>query len=315
MFVFEKRQPLPKSWWNFVWLGIAATSWRLSVWKISRSYWKRQRWKGSESRPQIWFERWKRQRNQRPVFFRLRHGTRHVSTTVSNCIHRMLHVFVYYCCILDRYRALQIIYSYSIPQFMVEWHGINKHYNSTVDELTFADVVSTCVMSFWDAENRGSCNWKIWSQGFILPSRPQKLQQIVGPNFPSFNFVCIFFVVAVWCTLPGFKYVISEGGVESIGKQTIQLFHTHAPDCAGTSLRISLGNMEQLGLSCNIQTWWGAISCVRHVVFPLKVLILDQAPRTKLYLNARAFPSVQRSGVQRLRSVAILAGSGGQQSH
>ena len=216
---------------------------------------------------------------------------------------------------IDTYRALQIIYSYSIPQFMVEWHGINKHYNSTVDELTFADVVSTCVMSFWDAENRGSCNWKIWSQGFILPSRPQKLQQIVGPNFPSFNFVCIFFVVAVWCTLPGFKYVISEGGVESIGKQTIQLFHTHAPDCAGTSLRISLGNMEQLGLSCNIQTWWGAISCVRHVVFPLKVLILDQAPRTKLYLNARAFPSVQRSGVQRLRSVAILAGSGGQQSH
>ena len=48
--------------------GIAVTSWRLSAWKISRSYWQQRHRKGSESRQQIWFERWKRQsrKNQRP---------------------------------------------------------------------------------------------------------------------------------------------------------------------------------------------------------------------------------------------------------
>lgn len=75
-------------------------------------------------------------------------------------------------------------------------------------------------------------------------------------------------------------HVISEGWVESIRKPTIQPFHTHththAPDCAGTSLRIPLGNMEQLGLSSiHSVTWWG-------VIFPLKVLILDQAPHHKI---------------------------------
>lgn len=67
-------------WWHFLYFvlpphlffvefpGIAATSWRLSAWKISRSYWQQQRWKGPESRRQIWFERWKRQswKNPRP---------------------------------------------------------------------------------------------------------------------------------------------------------------------------------------------------------------------------------------------------------
>ena len=54
VFAFQKRQRLPPIMVEKnVWLGIAATSWRLSAWKISRSYWKRQRWKGSESRPRI----------------------------------------------------------------------------------------------------------------------------------------------------------------------------------------------------------------------------------------------------------------------
>lgn len=87
--------------------GIAATSWRLSAWKISRSYWQQRRRKGPESRRQIWFERWKRQswKNPRPGGWKNEFKAR----CDSNCIHRMLHVvdctFVYYCHVLGRCRA------------------------------------------------------------------------------------------------------------------------------------------------------------------------------------------------------------------
>lgn len=111
--------------------------------------------------------------------------------------------------------------------------------------------------------------------GVILFSRPQNLQFQASNVYWQYGLPC--HASSSTCDFRGLgrKHWKTK-------HPTFPHTHTHAPDCAGTSLRIPLGNMEQLGLlSIHWVTWWG-------VIFPLKVLILDQAPHHTFIFNMLA---------------------------